>query len=175
MHGVVETHPCWRIVEHVEINMKKLTLSDLANLAEIIGAVVIVISLVYVGQELKENTAAIQASSLQSITNASSTSMLAVVDNGEFAEIRLRGDRDPSQLSESERLRYVLYQRQMWLHFQNIWTQWQLGVLNDDVWAGYERVICGDLVRTRAQKNWWRDTHAYALSADFSRLVDRCD
>jgi len=50
--------------------MKMPTLSDLANLAEIIGAVVIVISLICVGQELKENTAAIQASSLQSITNA---------------------------------------------------------------------------------------------------------
>lgn len=155
--------------------MHKLTLSNLANLAEIIGAVAIVISLIYVGQELKENTAAIQAFALQSITNASSASMRAVVENGEFAEIRLQGDRDPSQLSEVGRLRYVLYQRQMWFHFQNVWTQWQLGVTNDGVWAGYEMIICGDLVKTQAQKNWWRDNHTQALSADFSRLIDDCD
>lgn len=174
-HGVTEINPCMRATEHSENNVKKLTLSDLANLAEIIGAVVIVISLIYVGRELKENTAAIQASSLQSITNASSTSMLAVVENGEFAEIRLQGDRDPSQLSDVERLRYILYQRQMWLHFQNVWTQWQLGVLSDEVWAGYEQVICGDLVETQARKNWWKDNHAYALAADFSRLIHDCD
>jgi hypothetical protein len=131
--------------------------------------------LVYVGQELKENTAAIQASSLQSITNASSTSMMAVVENRDFAEIRLQGDQDPSQLSEVDLLRYFLYQRQMWLHFQNVWTQWQLGVLDDEVWAGYEWVICGDLVKTQTKKNWWRDKHSKALSLEFARQIEGCD
>lgn len=45
--------------------MKKPTLGDLANLAEIIGAIAIVISLIYVGQELRANTAAVKAASLQ--------------------------------------------------------------------------------------------------------------
>ena len=94
-----------------QIRMKKPALGDLANLAEIVGAIAIVISLIYVGQELTANTAAVKAASLQSITNSSSASMLAVVENGDFAEIRLQGDRDPTQLSEVEGLRYVLYQR----------------------------------------------------------------
>lgn len=134
----------------------------------------IVVSLVYVGRELRANTAAVKADSLQSITNSSSASMLAVVENGDFAEIRLQGDRDPTQLSEMEGLRYVLYQRQMWLHFQTVWTQWELGVIDDGVWAGYQNAICDDLVGTDAKLTWWNQVHAYALSDSFVDLIRNC-
>jgi len=154
--------------------MKKPSLADLANLAEIVGAIAIIISLVYVGQELRANTAAVKAASLQSITNSSSASMLAVVESRDFADIRLQGDHDPTQLSEADKLRYVLYERQMWLHFQNVWTQWKLGVIDDGVWAGYQKVICDELVGTDARLNWWNQNHAYSLSDGFTTLVRSC-
>jgi hypothetical protein len=154
--------------------MKKLSLSDLANLAEVVGAVAIVVSLIYVGQELKANTAAVQAASLQSITNSSAISLLAVAESGELAAIRVQGDADPTQLSETDRLRYILYQRQVWLHFQNVWTQWQLGVFDDQIWTGYMYVICSDLVGSSARKEWWRATHSSALSTKFSILIESC-
>lgn len=152
----------------------KLTLGNLAHLAEIIGAVAIVISLVYVGQELNANTAAVQAASLQSVTNASSVSMLAVVENEDFARIRIQAMRDPSQLSETEQLRWFLYQRQMWLHFQNVWQQWELGTLDNGIWEGYERVICRDLLSDEAARQQWQETHAFALSTEFVRHVGKC-
>jgi len=154
--------------------MKIPNLTDLANIAQIIGAVAIVVSLIYVGRELKANTAAVEAASLQSITNSSSVSMLSVVENADLADIRMRGDADPEQLTGADRMRYVLYQRQMWLHFQNVWTQWKLGVIDDDVWGGYERVICDDLMSTPQRLQWWRDVHAAAMSTGFVRLVENC-
>ena len=154
--------------------MKKLSLSDLANLAEVVGAVAIVVSLIYVGQELKANTAAVQAASLQAITNSSAVSLLAVAESGELAAIRVQGDQDPTQLSETDRLRYVLYERQLWLHFQNVWTQWQLDVIDDQIWTGYLHVICHDIVGTSAKKEWWRANHSSALSTRFSILIESC-
>ena len=152
----------------------KLTLGNLAHLAEIIGAVAIVISLVYVGQELNANTAAVQAASLQSVTNASSVSMLAVVENEDFARIRVQAMRDPSQLSETEQLRWFLYQRQMWLHFQNVWQQWELGTLDNGIWEGYQRVICRDLLADEEARQQWQETHAFALSTEFVSHVGKC-
>jgi hypothetical protein len=153
----------------------KPTLENLALLAEIIGAVAIVVSLIYVGRELNANTAAVQAASLQSVTNASSASMLAVVEHEDFARIRLQAMRDPSQLSETARLRWYLYQRQMWLHFQNVWQQWQLGTLDNGVWQGYERVICRDLLGDETARQQWREQHEYALSAEFVSHLEKCE
>jgi len=154
--------------------MSKLNLSTLADLSQVIGAVAIVVSLIYVGKELNANTAAVQAASLQSITNSSSASMLAIVENGDLAEIRLQGDADPSRLEGADQLRYQLYQRQMWLHFQNVWTQWRLGVIGDDVWNGYRYVICDDMLATPARRQWWRAHHAKAMSVEFVTLVEAC-
>jgi len=152
----------------------KLTLGNLAHLAEIIGSVAIVISLIYVGQELNANTAAVQAASLQAVTNASSASMLAVVENEDFAGIRVQATRAPSQLSATERLRWFLDQRQMWLHFQNVWQQWELGTLDNGIWEGYERVSCRDLLRDDATLQRWREEHAFALSTEFVSHVGKC-
>lgn len=154
--------------------MKRPSLSTLADLSQVIGAVAIVVSLIYVGKELNANTAAVQAASLQSITNSSSASMLSIVENADMADIRLRGDADPAQLEGAERLRYVLYQRQMWFHFQNVWTQWRLGTISDDVWGGYHRVICDDLVATSERLQWWLEVHANSMSREFVRLVEGC-
>ena len=153
----------------------KFRLADWANLAEIVGAVAIVVSLIYVGQELRSNTAAVQAASQQSITNASSVSMLSIAENADLAEIRAIGDVDPGQLAPVDRLRYVLYQRQMLLHFQNVWTQWRLGVIEDQVWDGYANVICGDLAGDARSKAWWREQHRYALSEGFAALIESCE
>jgi hypothetical protein len=51
--------------------MKKPTLGELAELAEIVAAVAVVLSLIYVGRELRNNSAAVRAESLQSVADAS--------------------------------------------------------------------------------------------------------
>ena len=100
--------------------------------------------------------------------------MLAVVENEDFARIRVQATRDPSQLSETEQLRWYLYQRQMWLHFQNVWQQWELGTLDTAVWEGYERVVCRELLRDEASRQRWRESHAFALSTEFVSHLGKC-
>ena len=155
--------------------MKRPSLADVAHLAEIVGAVAIVISLLYVGQELKSNTAAVKAASLQSITNASSGSILAIAENGELARIRLIGDQELSQLTNVERFQYRMYYRQLWLHMQNVWSQWKLGIVEDDVWEGYERAMCTILFSTFEGEERWIKDHSPAFSEEFVAYVLRCD
>jgi hypothetical protein len=100
--------------------------------------------------------------------------MLAVVESDELADLRLRGDWAPSQLSASERLRYILCQRQMWLHFQNVSTPWKLGVLGNDIREGYREIICDDLVGNRAKPEWWQASRSHALFRGFELLMGSC-
>lgn len=155
--------------------MRRPALADVAHLAEIVGAVAIVVSLIYVGQELRSNTAAVQAGSLQSITNASSASILAIAENSELARIRLIGDQDLSRLTDVERFQYRLYYRQLWLHMQNVWSQWKLGIVDDDVWEGYERSMCVILFSGFEAEARWKREHSPAFSEEFVAKVLQCD
>ena len=58
--------------------MRKLRLADWASIAELISAIAVVISLLYVGLQVNENTNEIRAANRQQITNrAHSATMLA--------------------------------------------------------------------------------------------------
>ena len=152
--------------------MKKPSLSDLAHLAEIVAAVAVILSLIYVGRGLKDNTAAVRAASMHEITNASRQSLLSIASDENLAKIRFIGDQDPSQLSEMEAYRYFFYTRQLWLNFQNVWMQWRLAVLDDQLWGGYENVLCALLDNPGIRMEW--SNHASALDPGFVTLVERC-
>lgn len=123
------------------MDMNKSRLGDLAQIAEIVAAVAVVLSLIYVGRGLIGNTAAIRASSVQAITTGTREALLAVAVDENLSRIVRIGSNDRSKLSVEEAFRFSLFSRQRWLFFQGIWIQRNLGVLDDQVWGAYEQAI----------------------------------
>ena len=152
--------------------MSRLSLSELASIAEIIGAVAVVISLIYVAQSLRDNTAAVQSASVLELANASREGLLAIASDPDLARIRMEGDRDPGSLEEVDALRYFLFYRQLWISFQNAWVQWGLGAVEDEIWAGYNTGMCGIISVPGPSQEWPR--HAPVLHPGFVRLVESC-
>ncbi len=93
--------------------MKKLTLLEYSELAEVFAAIAVVISLVYVGFQIKANTAAVRSASIQAVTNTSITFLGQVIADSDLAHIRRIGDADPSKLTPDEGSRYFTLQRQI--------------------------------------------------------------
>jgi len=103
-----------------------------ANVAVLAGLVALVL-------EIRTNTAAIHATSVQEITSGTREALLTVASNKELSRIVRIGQVDRSALDEDEAHRFSLFSRQRWLFFQGIWMQRRLGVLDDQVWGAYER------------------------------------
>ena len=106
------------------------------------GSVAVLIGLIFVGLELRQNTAAMQAASLQNQTDASTNFLILVASDADLARIWIEGQDDPGNLNETDALRYYLFTRARWLRMQNAFLQWRRGMLTDDVWNYYERLIC---------------------------------
>ena len=152
--------------------MAKSWLSDVSQVAEIIAAIAVVVSLVYVGQEVKRNTAAIQGASMQAIATSDSETLLTVASDASLSEVIRRGHDDPGQLDQSEEFRYSLFMRNFWLSFQNIYQQRELQLLDESVWQSYLTVICGMKSRTGVHKTW--PEHSHILNDDFVAVVELC-
>ncbi len=73
--------------------MAKVGLAQFAQIAEVIAAVAVVVSLIYVGSELGANTAAIQGASVQAVTAVHVESLLTQASDSALTRIRLAGDR----------------------------------------------------------------------------------
>jgi hypothetical protein len=154
--------------------MAKLGLAQLAQLAEVVAAVAVVFSLVYVGRELGANTAAVRGSTLQSVTGMQGEILLLQASDSTLNRIRYLGDRDPSLLTELEANQYRLLLRQTWVNLQNVYFQQDLDLIDPRAWAVYHRTICGIWSSEGPRQTWTTHAHREVLDSAFVRIVESC-
>ncbi len=142
---------------------------------ELAGATAVLLGLVFVGLELRQNTSSMQAATMQSMVDASENYLLLMATDPDLNRIWRKGTNDLSSLSEDESSRLFFLVRAQWLRFQNGYQQWRRGTLSSDDWAFYEAFICGRSASTTKEirrKTW--NAHGPALTVEFVKFVESC-
>lgn len=152
--------------------MTRVGLQELAQVAEVIAAAAVVISLVYVGRELRSNTSAVQGAAIQAIATTDAAALMTVASDSALSEIVRIGRSEPSKLSDADAFRYSLYMRQFWLSFQNIYQQTTLGLLDPRVWQSYRKIICDVWASPGSQSLWNQEREI--LEPGFVQVVESC-
>lgn len=146
----------------------------LRGLLELAGAAAVLLGLVFVGLELRQNTEAVEAASLQNLTDASTEYLLLLASDVELARIWLDASRDRSQLSEIDSIRYFFLNRARWLRMQNAYLQWRRGTLNDEDWSIYNDLICiTDTDGALGRVATWEE-HRFVLIENFVEFIENC-
>ena len=145
-------------------------------LVEAGGAVAVLLGLVFVGLELRQNTEAVEAATFQALTDASSDYILTIASDPELNRVVTTGYDDPSSLSELEYSRFFMVTRSYWVRMQNVYSQWQRGTLSDDDWVMYENIICGSDANPSSARGIIQtfDEHRQLLTPEFVQFVERC-
>ena len=116
-----------------------MNLDSFANIAEIIGAIAVVVSLVYVGYQIKQNTNAVRSSVHQSLIDHVTATEGLVLTDEHLAEILIKADSHASDLTPTERLRLEKYITLEFVNWENAFLNWRLGLLDDRVWRVWDR------------------------------------
>lgn len=153
--------------------MRSPTLLELSQTAELVAAIAIVISLIYVGRQVQDNTSAIRSASGQAVANAGDVAMQTIAANADLARIRQAGDADYSSLSNLDLYRYQIYSRGQWLRAQNVFSQYRLGVLDDVIWSQYGNSIC-QIAATSGGEATFAETES-VMDEDFVEFVKSCN
>ena len=101
-----------------------MTLDQLANFAEIIGVIIVVITLVYLSVQLRQNTQALHSTGAQATHDALGAYYLALAKEKDLLAVFRAGTQDLSSLSDDEVAQvyalwtYTLYNTQNWLYQQ---------------------------------------------------------
>jgi hypothetical protein len=122
-----------------------MTLSDLANIAEIVGAIAVVVSLVYVAIQVRQNTESVRSATLQANTALWSTLLSGLAEPGivEAYATGLSGRKDISRLQYTQ---FFLLCRGVFAAFENQHYQFRSGILDEETYRGYERAISEQLL-----------------------------
>jgi len=145
--------------------------SRIKTLAELVGTVAVVLGLVFVGLELRNNTEAVKAATFQNLTDISNAYLMQIAADPELA--RIQGSARAGglyALNPADSTRYWQIQRAFWVRMQNVFSQYARGTLAEEDFFLYRQVICG---ADRGERDMWVE-HRRILTPDFVRFVEGC-
>jgi hypothetical protein len=148
-------------------------------LVELIGATAVLLGLIFVGLELRQNTAAVQASTLQGIVDMGNNYLIETSLDPEFIPLLNKAQAHPDQLDEVEALRIQRVLRSQWQRYQSAFQHWRNGTLSNSGWETYSIFICNGVRNVGSgsfqsvQAKFWEFERA-ALIDDFVSYVESC-
>jgi hypothetical protein len=145
--------------------MSDSTVRNLRTVVEAAGAGAVLLGLIFVGLEVKQNTAAMQAATIQGLADSSQEHLLLLASNPELLETLQMAATDPDQLSETEARQYFLIERTRWLRSHVAFQQFRRGTLGEEDWVPYERLVC------RREFSSWQE-HKFVFSNQFVDFVE---
>ncbi|MEQ8693995.1 MAG: hypothetical protein RIC85_01540 [Gammaproteobacteria bacterium] len=103
-------------------------------IAEVVGAIAVVITLLYLALEVKRNRSATESSSVDALAEGFNALNSLLADSPELAEIWLSGMSDPNSLNGIQRVRLIALVQSYVNHFTTVKKHYDAGLLPHDQW-----------------------------------------
>jgi hypothetical protein len=149
-----------------------MSLEQISLIAQVVSAVAVIASLIFVGRELNQATHAMRNASSQAHSSNYTDIVKSIVENGDFAKIWLSGLLDPDVPSDEEWVRFVGYTSTLFRFYESSRVQWMRGQLDEEHWQTIERQVRAFAGQAGIQA-WWRlrgDWHSEAFRLWFESL-----
>ena len=147
-----------------------MTLEQLALIAEIVGGVGVVASLIFLGVEIRRQRKESNLQAANELTAQWSGLMTSLHESHEMAEIWLKGHHDFDALNAVSKLRYGAYFGRFLRNSEGLYLHLQAHTLDPMVWRGIERAIRDTIILPGAQAWWGTRKHWY--TDPFQKLID---
>ncbi len=150
--------------------MAKFGLSEWASVAEIGAATGVIISLIFVGLQLRSNTAATEAATREAINQKDMEYLSLRLDSSVLARANAKLDNGET-LSPLEESQLVHQEYVNFVSFEHSFYQFRKGILEPSEWSRHENIVRLQIERSRhAQIMWTRKRHTF--TRQFQELVD---
>lgn len=111
-----------------------MTLEQFAYLAEILGVILIVGSLIYVAQQLRQNTDMMRANHANDFVSHSNALIAPVTRDREFADFWMRAEDHFEDFDATDRRRMILFEWQALQAWHNWFNLHQRKLISDYQW-----------------------------------------
>ena len=143
----------------------------LGNYGEFVGAIGVIVTLVYLAAQIRQNTQVVRSATLQASTEAINEINLAVATDSELVRILSCAPSTPyAELTDADRTRYGFLMLSLFRTREALFIQRQSGTATDDTWRRFEISTKSNLQGEYARE-WWK-TNTLGFTPDFVTYVD---
>lgn len=149
----------------------KLKLSEMASIAEVVGAIAVVISLVYVGVQVRDTNRAVRSAAINDANISLQAWYLMMSSDPEGIETFLSGILGTEPLSRNEEFRYMMQTQSAFYAYQNIFLLGQEGTLDNDAMASLVGGVQAGR-NTPGLRRFWSQRRGY-FHKDFVDYIEK--
>lgn len=142
----------------------------LSAIAGLLAAIFVALTVVYLALQVKASTRATHSQTYQLATSALAEMAGIIGSDRKLARIFRIGMVDPDALSEDEFTQFGYLGISLFRRFENVFFQYQSGMIDEDFWVGHRDNILWFFHRPGMQV-WWKDRKC-AFSKRFREFLD---
>jgi hypothetical protein len=139
----------------------------ISAIGQIVGAIAVVISLIYVAREIRRNARTERVASMDSLNRW----LREVAEHPHLGELYYRGIHDFESLQNGDLVRFSVLMDQLFYIYQEMYYQQLEGHLAPHVWGMLE-VPMGDINAYPGVQAWWR-SRSHWFPEDFAKHVNQ--
>ncbi len=138
-----------------------MTLDDLGNIGEFASAVAVVISLLYLAVQIRQNTSAIRSAQHDSAISKVD-SINASMANGEHtARIFREAAEDFDNMSPDDKLRFIAHANRNFRLWEYSYYQHEDSRLHDEIWRGWSLSMQREFMHPGMRRVWSSSAELY--------------
>jgi hypothetical protein len=145
-----------------------MTFTDLAGWSQLFSSLAVLVTLIYLAIEIRQNTEALHAQTRQALLSGSQTELFHMAERPEFLANLIRDDK----LSQDEYGRLHAFLTALMRAREFSWLQHRKGIIDKDLWETEQGVIVINLTPVRG-KRWWAEVGRHLYNSAFVAFVDK--
>ena len=130
-------------------------LESLANLGEIIGAIAVVVSLIYLAVQVRQNTQAQRTENFSRALDRVAAMQASLSQDSDAAVVFAKGVADPSALSPTERIQFTWAMYELFGAFEFMFLASNTDAIPEEVWQRWSAAVAWWLTFPGIQ-TWWK-------------------
>jgi len=147
-----------------------MDITTLAAWGEFLGGIAVVVSLIYLASQIRQNSRLMQISSTVSLGESDIAIYQLLVDDSEIQRIFRQGAADRESLSEAERDRFNAWVDMIMRIFQRNYFIAQDGAFKPALWQGEKRGNAW-IIQQPGSRQWWDENRIF-YSDEFGSFLD---
>ena len=140
--------------------------------AELIAAVLVLPTLVYLAIQFRQNTKAIKSATYQAINDSMSKNLDDMINNEYLVPFFLKAQEDYSSLSKEEKARFHFFNMALLRRFEAVHMQRTLGMIPESMTEGFERSFLSYFANSPSKILWPKIRLGFGT--EFAEYVDKC-
>ena len=149
-----------------------MSLEQLSYLAQLVASVGVIVSLIFVGLQIRQNTGALQRNEHNSTMEQWTVIRMAIAKHRDIAELMTAGLHGERALDAADQLRLEqMLQENAWASF-HIWERTQRGIFPKGTFELTAGPLLSGLLRTERGEAWWRSAKHTGFIPGFVADVD---